>query len=171
MNSRAPLPILIPLVVVALGACSDVDRRPAPEPSEETASPARTDPAVETVGGVAAARTDVHGVVADLLAAEREGGRLTVSVRFRNTTEATHRIEIEGDYDERWRLEAGGRRWSLMREPEGDLDATDPPRRALKPGQSALWRGTFEAPPPEVTTFRLEVPGVRPFEEVPITDG
>lgn len=161
---------MIPLAVVALAACSEVDRRPAPESTEEAARATRTDPGVQSVGGVTAARTDVQGVVADLLTAEREGGRLTVSVRFRNTSEATHQVEIEGDYDERWRLEAGGRRWALMRGPDGGPEATESLSRTLKPGQSALWRGTFAAPPPDVTTFRLEIPGVRPFEEVPISD-
>lgn len=183
MILRAPIGKLVPLLSAAFLACSDADRRVDTGPPGEVAtavrtdprpaggaSSARTDPGPQSVGGIAAVRTDVHGVVADLLTADRENGRLTVAVRFRNHSEAPRRIEVADDYGERWRLVAGGRDWPLMREPDGDPAATDPPRRTLKPAQTALWRGTFVAPPAGVTTFRLEIPGVQTFEEVPIAD-
>lgn len=142
----------------------------APSPADSSPSPSPGPPPT-TVGGIVAAWTDVDGVVADLLLAVRREGRLTVTIRFRNTSEATRRLAIPGDYDSDWRLVAGGRDWRLAREADGDPLATEPlDDRVLLPGQTALWRGTFVAPPPGVHAFRLEVPGVEPFEDVPIAD-
>lgn len=180
MLSGACLRSLVVLVGLGLPACSGADRPASGEPEAEPAAtaqagadpaPARTaDPVPVSVGGIVAARTDVPGVVADLVSVAREEGRLTVAVRFRNISQRTRRIDVSDEYGSRWRLVAGGREWPLATGADGDPAATAPPRRTLKPGQSALWRGTFVAPPPEVTTFRLEIPGVRPFEDVPIGD-
>ncbi|MDX1661760.1 MAG: hypothetical protein R3326_08220 [Gemmatimonadota bacterium] len=170
MPLGAPPRASVFLFALALVACSDSDGRRSVGRDAAPAAPARTDPAPESVGGIAAVRTDVGGVVADLLTAERADGRLTVAIRFRNTAGRGRRVEIPDDYESGWRLEAGGRDWPLATEPDGDPLANEPPRRVLEPAQSALWRGTFVAPPRDVKTFRLEVPGVRPFEDVPIID-
>lgn len=183
MSPRARLRRLLLLVGLALPACSGADRPASAEPEIEPAAaartaavpapseaPDRTSPAPPTIGGIVAAHTDVRGVVADLVSAERNEGRLTVAVRFRNVSEEPRRIEITDEYSTRWRLVAGGREWPLASAENGGTAATAPPRRTLKPGQAALWRGTFVAPPPEVHTFRLEIPRVSPFEDVPISD-
>lgn len=168
--ARLALPVLA--VLLGLGpACSGGGPGAGrPSPSREATPPETSIPAPRSVGGLLARRTEASGVVADLLSAERRDGGLTVSIRFRNTGPGPRRIAIPANYATGWRLVAGDRVWSLASEPDGDPAATETPDRELDPGASALWRGTFVAPPAGVDAFRLEVPGVEVFEDVPITD-
>jgi len=172
------------LVLTTFAACGGEERRPpTPAPIEtpardsaaapiETAARDSVASPIETVGGIQARRTEVLGMVADLLSAVREGGTLTVSVRFRNagSDSLSFTLSGEGRGGHGLRLTAGGRTWPLAREPDGDPAAPARFEASLAPGQSKLWRASFVAPPRSVHTFDLEMPGVIPFTDVPIRD-
>lgn len=163
---RLSLRALILLAVVLPGCGRDREPPPTQTPPE-IALPA--EPKVETIGGLQARRGDLAGLVADLVSAQREKGLLTITVRFRNAGTDTLRFEIpsDGGTYPGVRLTAGGRAWPIAR------DESDPKEfaRTLAPGQSTVWRASFQAPPRATTTFDFEMPRVRePFQDVPITD-
>lgn len=156
------------LALVLVAACAREERdRPSTAPAADSmASP------METVGGLQASRTDV-GLVADLLTATRHRDSLTVTIRFRNAESDTlsYTLAERGGAYPGLRLTAGGREWPLAREPDGDLAAPSEFEASLGPGDSELWRATFQAPPGSVQTFDLEMPGVERFSDVPIQEG
>lgn len=165
-------PILLALGLAALPSCGS----DAPEPSE---APAAAHPAIDTVaspirtvGGIQAVRTEVTGIVADLLSATREGGLLTVTVRFRNAGSDSLAFAMPGEagsYPD-VRLVAGGETWPIVRGEDGDLAAPATFEAHLAPGDSQLWRASFVAPPSTVRDFDLQLPGVEQFTAVPILD-
>ncbi len=123
-----------------------------------------------SVGGLQARRTVVPGVMADLLDARREEGALLVTIRFRNSSESEADLPAAAAGYAGWSLRAGEREWPLLRDEGGELRASGELPARLAPAESRLWRGEFQAPPPDVETFALEIPGVEPFEGVPIQD-
>lgn len=151
------------------------------EEARRTAAPASTPPAIresiapviQSVGGLQARTTETPGLVADLLSARREEGLLIVTVRFRNAGSDTLAVALPtgaGTYPG-LRLEAGGRAWTIARDAWGEPMAPETFERTLAPGESMLWRGSFEAPPRSATAFDLAMPGVvQPFDDVPIHD-
>jgi len=169
------------LALVTFAACGGEERPPAPAvpgaARDSVAAPAETftrdsvASPIESVGGLQARRTEVLGIVADLLSAVREEGTLTVAVRFRNagSDSLSFTLSMEGA-GAGPRLTAGGRTWPLAREPDGDPAAPARFEASLAPGGSRLWRASFVAPPRSVHAFDLELPGVLPFADVPIRD-
>jgi hypothetical protein len=156
------------LALALLAACGRGEA-PAPAPVPQPAT-TRDSVASEirTVGGLQARRTDVLGIVADLLSATCEEGTLTVGIRFRNAGSDSLSITIPAE--EGVRLTAGDRDWPVAREEDGELAITKTFVAELAPGNSRLWRASFVAPPRAVHSFDLELPGVQPFTDVPITD-
>lgn len=171
MTARVVLAAVLALALACRGEEPALPPVPAP-PAAPAAAPRDTVPVpIATIGGLQARRTD-SGLVADLLSAVREEGRLAVTVRFRNAGTDTLAFELSADGG-RYpgvRLTAGGRDWPLTREPDGDPAAPASFDIAVLPGQSRLWRGTFAAPPLSVHAFDLEMPGVETFLAVPIRD-
>ena len=155
-------------LLATLTACGG-DEPPETPPAARESVP----PNIPTVGGIQARDTEIAGLVADLVTATRQEGRLTVAVRFRNTGTDTlpFSITADGGTYPSVRLLAGGRAWPIARDEAGDLQAPESFERRLAPGQSMLWRAVFEAPPPEIGRFDLAMPGLRvPFRDVPIND-
>ncbi len=172
---------LLVCAVAALGSCGGGGGEAsapsaAPPPARDTAtraSAAGDSMAVPlaTIGGLQARRTDA-GLVADLLSATRAESRLVVTVRFRNATTDTlaFALPAQGGAYPGTRLTAGGRAWPLAREEDGDVAAPAEFDIVVAPGQSRLWRAEFVAPPGEVPSFDLRMPGVATFVDVPIRD-
>jgi hypothetical protein len=159
---------VLTIAALAVVACGGNEPDGAPSSAREAVPPR-----FQSVGGIQARDTKYPGLVADLLTASREEGRLTVAVRFRNAGTDTVRFALPSDGGSypSVRLEAGGRAWPIARGEDGEPQAPGTFERSLVPGQGMLWRAVFEAPPAGITAFDLAMPGLSaPFQAIPITD-
>jgi hypothetical protein len=194
MNRR----IFIALFAVALLAAA-CGRREEPAAATETtpaatgeaatateAAPPATEAPAGSVGtgaapaGAAAAtlasqETNWSGISADVTEFRRKGNTLTAKVVLRNHSSADAQPEIK--YDEVYLMDlAAGKKYEVLKDENGAYIAAlrsnwkDRWYESLKPGQAfTLWM-KFPAPPADVKSVTLQVPGMAPFEDLPIQD-
>ena len=140
----------------------------SPAPAAPAASPAP-----ESV--LASQETSWPGIVAELTELRRKGNTLTARVRLRNQAGAPAQTEVR--YDEVYLMDlAAGKKYQVLQDEAGSFIAAlrsgwkDRWYGEIAPGQGQLLWMKFPAPPPEVRSITLQVPGVPPFEDLPIQD-
>ncbi len=156
----------------------------AAAPATETAPPPATAPAGSASTGVAAAsaaatlasqETNWSGISADVTEFKRKGNTLTAKVVLRNHAGAP--IQPEINYKEVYLMDLGaGKKYEVLKDEKGAYIAAlrsgweDRWYNQLEPGQSfTLWM-KFPAPPADVKSVTLQLPGMSPFEDLPIQD-
>ena len=138
---------------------------PAPAPASAPAAAA----------ALASQPTNWPGIVADVTEFHRKGSTLTAKVVLRN--QGTSDAQPEVRYDEVYVMDAAaGKKYEVLQDEKGHYIAAlrsgwnDRWYQKLAPTESyTLWM-KFPAPPPETRTVTLQVPGVPPFEDLPIQD-
>jgi hypothetical protein len=179
-------------VLLALAACRPSAEEPAPAASIEpaaaeapattapepapVATPAATPAAAPAAGTVLASQeTNWQGVVAEVTEFRRKGNTLTAKVRLRNQGGAEAKAEVI--YKEVYLMDLGaGKKYQVLQDEKGAYIAglrsgwNDRWYGDLAPGESyTLWM-KLPAPPAEVKSITLQVPGVPPFEDLAIQD-
>lgn len=148
----------------------------APDAPPSAPVPAATPAAAVPAGTVLASQeTNWQGIVAEVTEFRRKGNTLTAKVRLRN--QGSGEVETSVVYNEVYLMDLGaGKKYQVLRDEKGAFIA------ALKSGWSDRWYDTlgpgesytlwvkFPAPPPEVKSITLQVPGVPPFEDLAIQD-
>lgn len=142
-------------------------------PSSEPAAPPAATPAAGTV--LASQETNWSGIVAEVTEFRRKGNTLTARVRLRN--QGGVGVQPEVIYDEVYVMDlAAGKKYKVLADEAGAYIAAlrsgwkDRWYDKIEPGQSqTLWM-KFPAPPAEVKSVTLQVPGVPPFEDLAIQD-
>jgi hypothetical protein len=169
---------------------------PAPAPSAQAAPPAATPPAAPAAAApapvtnpnpvtpgaapapaaaVATQTSNWPGVVADVTEFRRKGSTLTVRVVLRNQGNVESEPDIS--YNEAYVMDLGaGKKYEVLKDEKGTYIAAlrsgygNRWFQRLAPGASyTIWM-KFPAPPPEVKSVTLQLPGIPPFEDVPIQD-
>lgn len=140
-----------------------------PAPSAAAAAPAGG----ETV--LASQETNWKGIVAEVTEFRRKGNTLTAKVRFRNQGGVQAQPDIH--YDEVYVMDlAAGKKYKVLEDEAGAYIAAlrqnwkDRWYEDIDAGQSRLIWMKFPAPPADVKSVTLQVPGVPPFEDLPIQD-
>jgi hypothetical protein len=164
-------------------ATQPADGGAGPATAPPAASPAAAEPAAPaTSAGVpaqesvlASQETNWAGIVAEVTEFRRKGNTLTARVRLRNQGGAPAQPEVK--YDEVYLMDlAAGKKYQVLQDEAGSYIAAlrsgwkDRWYGELAPGQGQLLWMKFPAPPPEVRSVTLQVPGVPPFEDLPIQD-
>lgn len=140
------------------------------------ASPAAAPPATPSAAGpLASQETNWPGVVVDVMEFRRKGNTLTARVRLRN--QGTEKPQAEVNYSEVYVMDlAGGKKYQVLQDQEGAFIAAlrsgwkDRWYETMEPGMSQVLWMKFPAPPADVKTVTLQVPGVPPFEDLAIQD-
>jgi len=148
--------------------------QPAPTPSTPATSATGID-AGAAAAGIASQETNWPGIAADVTEFRRKGNTLTAKVVLRNHGSEASQPEIK--YDEVYLMDlAAGKKYEVLQDEKGAYIAAlrsgwkDRWYDHLQPGQTfTLWM-KFPAPPADVTSVTLQVPGVPPFEDLPIQD-
>jgi hypothetical protein len=161
---------------------------PAPTaPPAEAAPPATTAaPAGGTAAGgapatppaaasLASQETNWQGIAADVTEFRRKGNTLTAKVVLRN--HGSEEPEADVHYDEVYLMDlAAGKKYEVLKDEKGSYIAAlksgwnNRWYQRLAPGQTfTLWM-KFPAPPPEVKSVTLQIPGMPPFEDLTIQD-
>jgi hypothetical protein len=160
---------------------------PASTEAPATTAPVETQPpaaAPTTVAGTATAapatilasqETNWQGIAADVTEFRRKGNTLTAKVVIRNHGSADSQAEI--NYKEVYLMDlAAGKKYEVLKDEKGAYIAAlrsnwnDRWYETLKPGDSyTLWM-KFPAPPADVKSVTLQVPGAPPFEDLSIQD-
>lgn len=148
----------------------------APATSAQSApTPAPSPAAAANVVALASQETRWNGVTAEVTEFRRKGNTLTAKVRFRNN--GTEKAEPDIRLGEAYLMDASaGKKYEVLKDENntyiaalhsgyGDRWYTD-----LKPGEQAMIWMKFPSPPAEVKAVTLQLPGVPPFEDVPIQD-
>lgn len=133
-------------------------------------------PAAESAGGqpvLASQETNWSGTTAEVIEFRRKGNTLTARVRLRNQGSAEANPEIH--YNEVYVMDAaGGKKYEVLKDETNNYIAglrsgwADRWYQSIQPGQSQLIWMKFPAPPAEVTSVTLQIPGVQPFEDLVI---
>jgi len=188
--------LILGSVLLALAACQPAAEEPEPaaaasdQPaatSEPAAAPASDTPAATVsepapaaspaaAGTVLASQeTNWKGIVAEVTEFRRKGNTLTAKVRLRN--QGSEKIQPEVIYKEAYLMDlAAGKKYQVLQDEKGAYIA------GLRSGWNDRWYGElaagesytmwmkFPAPPAEVKSVTLQVPGVPPFEDLAIQD-
>lgn len=155
------------------GAAPVTASPPAGPAASEAPGAAPAAPAQESV--LASQETSWSGVVAEVTEFRRKGNTLTARVRLRNQGGAAAQPEVK--YDEVYLMDlAAGKKYQVLADEAGSYIAAlrsgwkDRWYGELAPGQGQLLWMKFPAPPAEVRSVTLQVPGVPPFEDLAIQD-
>jgi hypothetical protein len=190
--------LIVGSVLLVLAACRPSAEEPAPaasdepsaaaEPSASSEPGAPSTPAAEPApaavpaaapaasGAVLASQeTNWQGVVAEVTEFRRKGNTLTAKVRLRNQGSAEAKPEVI--YKEVYLMDLGaGKKYQVLQDEKGAYIAglrsgwNDRWYGDLAPGESYTLWVKFPAPPAEVKSVTLQVPGVPPFEDLAIQD-
>jgi hypothetical protein len=149
---------------------------PAPTAGPSPATPGgAAAPAAAPAAAVATQTSNWPGVVADVTEFRRKGSTLSVRVVLRNQGNVESEPDIS--YTEVYVMDLGaGKKYEVLKDEKGTYIAALRPGynnrwfQRLAPGASyTIWM-KFPAPPPEVKSVTLQLPGMPPFEDVPIQD-
>lgn len=123
----------------------------------------------------ASQETNLPGVVAEVTEFKRKGNTLTAKVRFRNT--GTADVDVDFSYAATYLLDAeAAKKYEVLKDEKGYYIAAlysstkDRYWVDLPPGASLTAWMKFPAPPATTRSVTLQVPGVPPFEDLPIQD-
>jgi len=189
MHRRVLLPLLV--AVLMLG-CKKAEQQvatatvvsetvatappPAAAPTSAAVVPAPTStPVAPTTAVIASQETNWKGVTADITEFRRKGNTITAKVRL--TNRGSENIEPDIKYNEVYLMDtAAGKKYQVLKD-EKDIYIA-----YLRSGYNYRWYDTmkpndsttlwmkFPAPPAEVKAITLQLPGMAPFEDVPIQD-
>lgn len=139
---------------------------PAPAASPAPASPATV---------LSTQETNWAGVTAEVTEFRRKGNTLTAKVRFRNS--GSEGVEPEIRLGDAYVMDAAaGKKYQVLKDEKGTYIAALYPGWSdrwwtkIAPGAQSIFWMKFPAPPAEVRAVTLQLPGVPPFEDVPIQD-
>ena len=143
--------------------------------AETAAPPPATTAAPAPAASLASQPSNWPGIVVDVTELRRKGSTLTARVVLNN--KGTDKTQADVRYDEVYVMDLGaGKKYEVLRDEKGAYIAalrsgwSDRWYQELPPGGTyTLWM-KFPAPPPDVKTVTLQVPGVPPFEDLPIQD-
>jgi hypothetical protein len=162
---------------VATPATSPPPAAAAPAATAPQAAPATSAPAPvpAPAAALASQQTNWPGVAADVTEFRRKGSTLTAKVVLRNQGNVESEPRIV--YDELYVMDLGaGKKYEVLKDEKGNYIAAlrsgyhDQWFQKLKPGETyTIWM-KFPAPPPDVKTVTLQIPGVPPFEDLAIQD-
>jgi hypothetical protein len=169
--SPAPLPAA-PAPAMATPAAASP---PAEVASATTAPQAVPAPVPAPAAALASQQTNWPGVVADVTEFRRKGSTLTAKVVLRNQGNVESEPHIA--YDELYVMDLGaGKKYEVLKDEKGNYIAAlrsgyrDQWFQKLKPGETYTIWVKLPAPPPDVKTVTLQIPGVPPFEDLAIQD-
>ena len=188
--------LILGSVLLALAACQPAAEETDPAPAASTEPAAASEPAAEAPAAtapepapaalpaaapaaagtvLASQETNWQGVVAEVTEFRRKGNTLTAKVRLRN--QGSEKIQPEVIYKEVYLMDLGaGKKYQVLQDEKGAYIAAlksgwnDRWYGDLEPGQSHTMWVKFPAPPAEVKSVTLQVPGVPPFEDLAIQD-
>jgi hypothetical protein len=146
----------------------------APAPAAQAAAPGAAPPPA-AAPAIARQTTNWPGVSAEVVEFRRKGSTLTARVTLHNTASDT--VEPDIHINEVYVVDLGaGKKYEVLKDEKGTYIAS------LHTGYNNRWfermaPGTtytiwlkFPAPPPEVKSATLQVPGIPLFEDLPIQD-
>jgi hypothetical protein len=195
MRKRGFLPAVAAFLCAILAGCQVAEPEavePVPQPSPApVATPAQaapqgnqdeaTVPVASPAAAPAAARviasqeSNWPGIVADVTEFRRKGSTLTARVVFRN--QGSEAAEPDLHYNQAYVMDLdAGKKYEVLRDEKGAYIAAlhtgygNRWYQKLQPGaRTTIWM-KFPAPPPEVKSATLQLPGLPPFEDLPIQD-
>jgi hypothetical protein len=162
---------------MATPAASPPPAAAAPDTTAPQAVPATAAPATAPAPAAALAsqQTNWPGIVADVTEFRRKGSTLTAKVVLRNQGNAESEPRIV--YDELYVMDLGaGKKYEVLKDEKGNYIAAlrsgyrDQWFQKLKPGETYTIWVKLPAPPPDVKTVTLQIPGMPPFEDLAIQD-
>lgn len=143
--------------------------------AQSAPTPAASPAAAASVVALSSQETSWSGVTAEVTEFRRKGNTLTAKVRFRNSGTESREPDIR--LRDAYLMDASaGKKYEVLK------DEKDTYIAALRPGYQDRWYTTlktseqatiwmkFPSPPAEVRAVTLQLPGVPPFEDVPIQD-
>lgn len=188
MPKRVLLPLLIAVLLIACKKTEEpavtatvVSETVVAAPSAIAASPTTTvaapapTPAAPPGTAIASQETNWKGLTAEVTEFRRKGNTLTAKVRF--TNRGSEVVAPDVMYAEVSLVDtSGGKKYEVLKDEKNVYLAY------LKQGWNYRWYDNikpndsmtiwmkFPAPPAEVKAITLQLPGMAPFEDVPIQD-
>lgn len=172
-EETAPAPAAAEPAAAAEAPAAGAPAPPASAAPAAAPASAPAGPGADTV--LASQETNWPGIVAEVTEFRRKGNTLTAKVRLRNQGSAEAKPEVI--YKEVYLMDlAAGKKYQVLQDEKGGYIAglrsgwNDRWYGDLAPGESYTLWVKFPAPPAEVKSVTLQVPGVPPFEDLAIQD-
>lgn len=148
---------------------------PAAAPATAGGTPSTSAASAPAAAVLASQETNWQGIAAEVTEFRRKGNTLTAKVVIRNHGSADSQAEV--NYKEVYLMDlAAGKKYEVLKDEKGAFIAalrsgwSDRWYETLKPGDSyTLWM-KFPAPPADVKSVTLQIPGAPPFEDLAIQD-
>lgn len=146
-----------------------------PATTTTTAAAPTSTPVAPAGASIASQETNWQGVVADITEFRRKGNTLTAKVRLTNRGSENANAAVK--YGEVYLMDtAAGKKYEVLKDEKDNYIAyltsgwSYQWYDSMKPNETiTLWM-KFPAPPVEVRAISLQLPGMAPFEDVPIQD-
>lgn len=187
MPKRVLLPLLIAVLLIGCKKTEEpavtatvVSETAVVAPSATVASttttvaaPAPT-PAAPAGAVIASQETNWKGVIAEVTEFRRKGNTLTAKVRLTNRGSENANAAVK--YDEVYLMDtAAGKKYEVLKDEKGQFIAYRTSGwnqwyDSMKPNETTTLWMKFPAPGVEVKAITLQLPGMAPFEDVPIQD-
>jgi hypothetical protein len=190
MPAKASIPLLVSLLLLA-AACHKSEEPASPSQASEpppaaspaapppvaaaTPEPSAVTPTPLTPEVLASQETNWPGVIAEVIEFRRKGNTLTALVRLRN--HGTSDPEPDIKYSETYLMDlTAGKKYEVLQDEKGTYIAalrsgwTDRWYERLSPDQAQTIWMKFPAPPADVKSITLQIPGAPPFEDLPIQE-
>lgn len=189
MHKRVLLPLLIAVLVIGCKKTEEpavtatvVTETAVATPPSAAAAPATTTvaapaptPAPPAGSAIVSQETNWKGITADVTEFRRKGNTLTAKVRLTNHGSENSNAAVK--YGEVYLMDTGaGKKYEVLKDEKDNYIAyltsgwSYQWYDSMKPNETiTLWM-KFPAPPAEVKAITLQLPGMAPFEDVPIQD-
>ena len=142
---------------------------PAPAAEGGAAAPA---PAGDAAAAIATEQHEVPGVQVALTELRRTSGdTVTLRLQFRNTTDSDVSDSLfygSNIASRTYLLDATRKKYAVLEDAEGQPVGYVGQSSTIKPGAAVPAWVRFPAPPADITTVTVVVPGVPPFEDIAI---
>jgi len=145
------LAIIVPLVLVSLGYLG------AQQPSAITL-PLKVD-------------SDLSGISLELTSVQKTSDTITIRFKYNNTGDKSVRIDKEANQQvsDMYYVDAKNKKkYPIVKDTQGKPLSSNLDYLEVGAGETKAGWAKFPAPPPDVTTISVYIPGAPPFENVPV---
>jgi hypothetical protein len=118
---------------------------------------------------IASHRTNINGVIAEIIQCNRNNDMLDIQIEFKNHSGQIAAVPLFNVYDSFY-FTSGRKKYFLFKDADGKPLSSYDQMAPINPGASWTWWGKYPAPPQGVNSITFYTQLTVPFEDLPITD-
>lgn len=115
--------------------------------------------------------SDLSGISLELTSVQKTGDTITIRFKYINTRDKPVRIDREANQQvsDMYYVDAKNKKkYPIVKDTQNNPLSSNLQYFEVGPGETKAGWAKFPAPPPDVTTISVYIPGAPPFENVPV---